>query len=143
MQAAQQQPIPGPEVDLALDRATQELNTSYMRLCERVERLTGELHQSRTQLVRELTEKEVIFQRLSALVQALPGGMLLVDRHDIIRDANPQQRRQQARLRGATIAADTGGQHSRAVAPSPAARYPVKWGRISLMQRCVLVVLSN
>lgn len=89
MQTAQQQSIPGPEVDLALDRATRELNTSYVDLCERVERLTQELHQSRTQLVRELAEKEVIFQRLSALVQALPGGMLLVDRHDIIRDANP------------------------------------------------------
>ena len=89
MQTAQQQPIPAPKVDLALDRAAQELNTSYMDLCERVERLTRELHQSRTQLVRELAEKEVIFQRLSALVQSLPGGMLLVDRHDIIRDANP------------------------------------------------------
>ena len=62
MQTAQQQPIPGPEIDLALDRATQELNTSYVDLCERVERLTQELHQSRTQLVRELAEKEVIFQ---------------------------------------------------------------------------------
>ena len=59
MQTAQQQSIPGPEVDLALDRATQELNTSYVDLCERVERLTQELHQSRTQLVRELAEKEV------------------------------------------------------------------------------------
>ena len=78
MQTAQQQPIPAPEVDLALDRATQELNTSYMDLCERVERLTQELHQSRTQLVRELAEKEVIFQRLSALVQALDlsGGVV-------------------------------------------------------------------
>ena len=40
--------------------------------------------------MRELAEKEVIFQRLSAVVQALPGGILLVDRHDIVRDANPQ-----------------------------------------------------
>ena len=38
--------------------------------------------------MRELAEKEVIFKRLSALAQAL-GGMLLVDRRDIIRDANP------------------------------------------------------
>ena len=90
MQTAQQTPIAPPEMDLALDRATQELNTSYLDLCERVERLTQELHQSRTQLMRELAEKEVIFQRLSAVVQALPGGILLVDRHDIVRDANPQ-----------------------------------------------------
>ena len=90
MQTAQQTPIAPPEMDLALDRATQELNTSYLDLCERVERLTQELHQSRTQLMRELAEKEVIFQRLSAVVQALPGGILLVDRHDIMRDANPQ-----------------------------------------------------
>ena len=90
MQTAQQTPIAPPEMDLALDRATHELNTSYLDLCERVERLTQELHQSRTQLMRELAEKEVIFQRLSAVVQALPGGILLVDRHDIVRDANPQ-----------------------------------------------------
>ena len=90
MQTAQQTPVAPPEMDLALDRATQELNTSYLDLCERVERLTQELHQSRTQLMRELAEKEVIFQRLSAVVQALPGGILLVDRHDIVRDANPQ-----------------------------------------------------
>ena len=90
MQTAQQTPVAPPEMDLALDRATQELNTSYLDLCERVERLTQELHQSRTQLMRELAEKEVIFQRLSAVVQALPGGILLVDRHDIMRDANPQ-----------------------------------------------------
>lgn len=90
MQTAQQTSFTPPEMDLALDRATQELNTSYLDLCERVERLTQELHQSRTQLMRELAEKEVIFQRLSAVVQALPGGILLVDRHDIVRDANPR-----------------------------------------------------
>ena len=90
MQTAQQTPVAPPEMDLALDRATQELNTSYLDLCERVERLTQELHQSRTQLMRELAEKEAIFQRLSAVVQALPGGILLVDRRDIVRDANPR-----------------------------------------------------
>ena len=57
MQTAQQTPIAPPEMDLALDRATQELNTSYLDLCERVERLTQELHQSRTQLMRELASE--------------------------------------------------------------------------------------
>ena len=89
MQTAQQHHLAPPEIDLALDRATQELNTSYLDLCERVERLTQELHLSRSQLMRELSEKDAIFQRLSALVQALPGGILLVDRDDVIRDANP------------------------------------------------------
>ena len=78
-----------PEVELALGRATQELNTSYRDLSQRVERLTRELHQSRSQLVNELAEKEGIFQRLTALVKTLPGGILLVDCADIIRDANP------------------------------------------------------
>jgi two-component system sensor histidine kinase FlrB len=90
MQTAQQISQSVPELDSALDRATQELNTSYVDLAERVQHLTTELHQSRTQLVRELADKEAIFQRLSALVQALPGGILLVDRHGVIRDANPR-----------------------------------------------------
>ena len=47
MQTAQQNHLAPPEIDLALDRATQELNTSYLDLCERVERLTQELHLSR------------------------------------------------------------------------------------------------
>ena len=89
MQTAQQLSQSVPELDSALDRATQELNTSYVDLAERVQHLTTELHQSRTQLVRELADKEAIFQRLSALVQALPGGILLVDRQGVIRDANP------------------------------------------------------
>ena len=90
MQTAQQISQSVPELDSALDRATQELNTSYVDLAERVQQLTTELHQSRTQLVRELADKEAIFQRLSALVQALPGGILLVDRQGVIRDANPR-----------------------------------------------------
>jgi len=72
MQTAQQHHLAPPEIDLALDRATQVLNTSYLDLCERVERLTQELHLSRSQLMRELSEKDAIFQRLSALVQAFP-----------------------------------------------------------------------
>ena len=90
MQTAQQISQSVPELDSALDRATQELNTSYVDLAERVQHLTTELHQSRGQLVRELADKEAIFQRLSALVQALPGGILLVDRQGVIRDANPR-----------------------------------------------------
>ena len=90
MQTAQQISQSVPELDSALDRATQELNTSYVDLAARVQHLTTELHQSRTQLVRELADKEAIFQRLSALVQALPGGILLVDRQGVIRDANPR-----------------------------------------------------
>ena len=89
MQTAQHNYLAPPENNLALDRATQELNTSYLDLSERVERLTQELHLSRSELMRELSEKDTIFQRLSALVQALPGGILLVDRDDVIRDANP------------------------------------------------------
>lgn len=90
MQTAQQISQSVPALDAALDRATQELNTSYVDLAERVQHLTTELHQSRSQLVQELADKEAIFQRLSALVQALPGGILLVDCQDVIRDANPR-----------------------------------------------------
>jgi two-component system sensor histidine kinase FlrB len=74
----------------ALDAVSRELNLSYRDLQGQVQRLTDELAVSRRARLRELAEKERLLARLSALVSVLPGGVLLLDGDDTVRDANPE-----------------------------------------------------
>lgn len=71
-------------------RVSIELETTYRQLEAKVAKLTDELTSARSARLRELAEKERLAHRLSALVSALPGGVLIVDRHQCIRDANPE-----------------------------------------------------
>ncbi len=68
---------------------TQSLKTSYAELQTRVNDLTDELTNSRAARQQELAEKEQLANRLTALVDALPGGVLVLDRHHTIILANP------------------------------------------------------
>jgi len=72
-----------------LERVSQELDVSYRSLESRVARLNEELAASRSERLQELAEKERLLQRLSSLMAVLPGGVLLVDRDGLVRDANP------------------------------------------------------
>ncbi|MDX1732797.1 MAG: ATP-binding protein [Halioglobus sp.] len=71
-------------------RVSIELETTYRQLEAKVAQLTEELTSARSAKLRELAEKERLALRLSALVSALPGGVLIVDRAQRIRDANPE-----------------------------------------------------
>lgn len=71
-------------------RVSIELETTYRQLEAKVAKLTDELTSARSARLRELAEKERLAHRLSALVSALPGGVLIVDRQQRIRDANPE-----------------------------------------------------
>ncbi|MCB1842308.1 MAG: PAS domain-containing protein [Halioglobus sp.] len=71
-------------------RVSVELDATYRGLQARVADLTEELSSARTARLRELAEKERLANRLSSLVSALPGGVLIVDRQQRIRDANPE-----------------------------------------------------
>ena len=71
-------------------RVSVELDATYRGLQARVADLTAELGSARTARLRELDEKERLANRLSSLVSALPGGVLIVDRQQCIRDANPE-----------------------------------------------------
>jgi two-component system sensor histidine kinase FlrB len=74
----------------ALDSVSRELDLSYRDLQGQVQRLTDELAASRSARLRELGEKERLLARLSSLVSVLPGGVLLLDSGNRVRDANPE-----------------------------------------------------
>lgn len=72
------------------NRVSLELDISYRELESQVAGLTRELATARSARLGELAEKERLAHRLSSLISALPGGVLIVDRHQSIRDANPE-----------------------------------------------------
>jgi two-component system sensor histidine kinase FlrB len=74
----------------ALDSVSRELDSSYRDLQGEVRRLTEELAASRSARLRELAEKARLLTRLSELVAALPGGVVLLDAAATVRDANPE-----------------------------------------------------
>lgn len=72
------------------NRVSNELGESYRDLESKVAALTAELTVARSARVRELAEKERLAHRLSSLVAALPGGVLIIGADQIIRDVNPE-----------------------------------------------------
>ncbi|MGB2331585.1 MAG: PAS domain-containing protein, partial [Pseudomonadales bacterium] len=68
---------------------TENLQNSNIELQSRVDDLTRELSSSRAERQRELAEKESLAHRLTALLDALPGGVLVLDQRHTIKLANP------------------------------------------------------
>jgi two-component system sensor histidine kinase FlrB len=66
------------------------LASSYQALQLRVASLTRELAQAHDERLRQLAEKERMAQRLQALIEALPGGVLVVDDEGVIREVNQE-----------------------------------------------------
>lgn len=73
----------------SLAEVSRELDTSYRDLQEQVLLLRAELAISRNARLTELAEKERLLVRLSSLISVLPGGVVLLDPAQTIRDANP------------------------------------------------------
>lgn len=73
---------------LAFNQLSMQLSSSYSDLQNQVVRLTRELNRARDEKVCELEEKEMLADRLDKLLQALPAGVLVLDREGHIRDAN-------------------------------------------------------
>lgn len=71
-------------------RVSIELETTYRQLESKVAQLTEELARARSAKLRELAEKERLAARLSSLVAALPGGVVIIDQEQRVRDANPE-----------------------------------------------------
>ncbi len=66
-----------------------QLTESYRQLETRVANLNEELQAARDERIRELTEKERLANRLSLLLEVLPGGVIVLDGEGIIRENNP------------------------------------------------------
>ncbi|MDQ7984421.1 ATP-binding protein [Pseudomonas sp. G34] len=81
------------EQSLALfEQMSSRLGNSYSLLENRVNELTGQLAQVSEQRVQELNEKERLAHRLQSLLDLLPGGVVVIDGHGVVREANPVAR---------------------------------------------------
>ena len=68
---------------------SEQLATTYNLLVSQVQNLESELVKSRDQRLQELAEKERLADRLSRLLDALPGGVVVLDRNGSVIEGNP------------------------------------------------------
>ena len=69
--------------------ASQQLSSFYTKLERQVAVLSSELSASRAGQARELQEKERLAARLNALLDALPGGVVVLDQRGLVQEFNP------------------------------------------------------
>ncbi|WRV71121.1 ATP-binding protein [Pseudomonas frederiksbergensis] len=71
------------------NQMSSQLTDSYSLLEARVTELKGELAVVSAQRMQELAEKERLANRLQNLLDLLPGGVIVIDAHGFVREANP------------------------------------------------------
>lgn len=71
------------------EQASHTLAGFYQDLERQVANLTSELACSRAAEQRELAAKERLAARLGALLDALPGGVVVLDQHGLVQEYNP------------------------------------------------------
>jgi len=76
--------------DPKLERVSRELDRTHKELSHQVARLTAELEAARLARRAEHAEREKLLSRLASLLDALPGGVVIVDAQGRISEANPQ-----------------------------------------------------
>ncbi|MBY0578130.1 MAG: GHKL domain-containing protein [Burkholderiales bacterium] len=70
-------------------QASEQLSHSYQALQQRVEQLTSELAVANGELRSQFIEKEALSERLSLILSALPGGVVVLDASGKAAEANP------------------------------------------------------
>ena len=70
-------------------QASDQLTGVYQELQQQVERLTTELAVANGELRRQFLEKEALSQRLELLLEALPGGVIVLSPEGSVVEANP------------------------------------------------------
>jgi len=71
------------------NQMSSQLTDSYSLLEARVTELKGGLAVVSAQRMQELAEKERLANRLQNLLDLLPGGVIVIDGHGLVREANP------------------------------------------------------
>lgn len=71
------------------NQVSEQLTGAYMDLQKQVEQLTQELAIANGELRHQLEEKANLSRRLSRLLEALPGGVVVVDATGHVAEANP------------------------------------------------------
>lgn len=72
----------------AFNQLSAQLTESYQQLEKRVAALTGALANEQDKRLQELTEKERVASRLESLLQALPGGVIVIDGEGKVQEHN-------------------------------------------------------
>lgn len=75
-----------------LSEAESALRQGYRELSGHVARLSSELEAARLARRKENRERENLLNRFATMLDALPGGVIILDSADIITEANPQAR---------------------------------------------------
>ncbi len=66
-----------------------QLSESYQALEKQVTHLNSELSHVNAQRLREIKEKQMVASRLQHLLDLLPGGVVVLDQHGVVRECNP------------------------------------------------------
>ena len=74
------------------NEASGRLSEAYQELEQQVERLSGELEVANGALRQEYQEKSALSLRLSSLLDALPGGVVVLDEVGVVMELNPTAR---------------------------------------------------
>ena len=77
------------EAFTTFNQLSEQLVGSYYDLQGRVEQLNSELSTAKDERIKELTEKERLASRLTALLDTLPGGVIVLDSSGVIQEHNP------------------------------------------------------
>jgi two-component system sensor histidine kinase FlrB len=77
------------EAFAAFNATSALLQGAYHELENRVAVLSDELAEARSERLQQLAEKERLADRLQRLIEALPGGVVVLDGHGIVREHNP------------------------------------------------------
>ena len=75
-----------------LSEAESALRQGYRELSGHVTKLTSELEAARLVRRKENRERENLLNRFATMLDALPGGVIILDSDDAITEANPQAR---------------------------------------------------
>jgi two-component system sensor histidine kinase FlrB len=71
------------------NEVSEQLTSAYAELQGKAESLTNELAVANGELRRQVEEKEVLLLRLAQLLDALPGGVVVVDGQGLVEETNP------------------------------------------------------
>ena len=75
-----------------LSQAESALRQGYRELSSHVTKLSAELEAARLARRRENQERENLLSRFATMLDALPGGVIILDDQETITEANPQAR---------------------------------------------------
>jgi two-component system sensor histidine kinase FlrB len=88
------QPVPSTPEELQqafalFNQVSEQLTSAYAELQVKAEQLTHELAVANGELRRQFEEKEALSLRLTQLLAALPGGVVVIDHAGRVEEANP------------------------------------------------------